>query len=239
MKRFFSIIISLLLCCSFLFTSASAAFENSGDSTSTVYGHTYKYNSSIGKDDSTGVVYGVTNITSTELIPVGYCGICARLYTSTGTLAASTSWHYNNYEVQGVNSGFLYAPSSGTYYSKGQVRFYNGDGYNTYNSKASPNMTQYNSISMSASHLQTNQTGLTYGSALLSETEPDLILAEGISGNIGYVKSSDLNGPMPVTAYNAIQMQPSQSRAIPVYESDGITVIDTFVIDAATPIYSF
>ena len=84
--------------------------------------------------------------------------------------------------------------------------FYNGDGYTTYSTKASPNMTQYNSISTSASHLQTNQTGLTYGSALFSETEPDLILAEGISGNIGYVKSSDLNGPMPVSAYAAIQI---------------------------------
>ena len=37
---------------------------------------------------------------------------------------------------------------------------------------------------------------------------------------------------MPVSAYAAIQMQTSQSRVIPVYESDGITVIDTFVIDA-------
>lgn len=238
MKRFFSVIISLLLCCSFLFTAASASFENSGDSSATVYGHTYKYTSSIGKEDSTGAVYGVTNITSTELIPVGYCGICARLYTSTGALSRSSTWHYNDYEVKLINSGILYAPSSGTYYSKGQVRFYNGDGYTTYSSKASPNMTQYNSLSMSTSHLQINQTGLTYGSALLSETEPDLILAEGISGNIGYVKSSDLNGPMPATAYNAIQMQTSQSRVIPVYESDGITVIDTFVIDATTPIYS-
>ena len=238
MKRFFAVISSLLLCCSFLFTTASASFVNGGYTTATVYGHTYKYNSSIGKNESTGGVYGVSNITSSELIPIGYGGVCARLYTSTGALSRSGSWHYNGYEVNGMGSGALDAPSSGTYYSKGQVRFYNGDGYTTYSTKASPNMTQYNSISTSASHLQTNQTGLTYGSALFSETEPDLILAEGISGNIGYVKSSDLNGPMPVSAYAAIQIQTSQSRVIPVYESDGITVIDTFVIDATTPIYS-
>lgn len=238
MKRFFAVISSLLLCCSFLFTTASATFVNGGYTTATVYGHTYKYNSSIGKDDSTGEVYGVTNITSDESFPAGYGGVSARLYTSEGVLSKSSSWFYNGSEVRGMGSGALFAPSSGTYYSRGQVRFYNGDGYTTYSTKASPNLTQYNSSSLAASHLQTNQNGLTYGSALFSETEPDLILVEGISGNIGYVKSSDLNGPMPVSVYDAIQMQTSQSRLIPVYESNGITVIDTFVIDATTPIYS-
>ena len=132
MKRFFAVISSLLLCCSFLFTTASASFVNGGYTTATVYGHTYKYNSSIGKNESTGGVYGVSNITSSELIPIGYGGVCARLYTSTGALSRSGSWHYNGYEVNGMGSGALDAPSSGTYYSKGQVRFYNGDGYTTY-----------------------------------------------------------------------------------------------------------
>ena len=75
------------------------------------------------KNESTGGVYGVSNITSSELIPIGYGGVCARLYTSTGALSRSGSWHYNGYEVNGMGSGALDAPSSGTYYSKGQVRF--------------------------------------------------------------------------------------------------------------------
>lgn len=237
MKRFFAVISSLLLCCSFLFTTASAAFVNGGSTTATVYGHTYKYYSSIGKSDS-DEVYGVTTVSSSDRIPTGYSGVCARLYTSEGVLSKSGSWIYNEHEVNAMGSGSLYAPTSGTFYCKGQVRLYNGDGYTTYSTKASPNITQSRTHSMPVSTLQTNQNGLTYGSALFSEKEPDLILAEGISGNVGYVKSSDLNGPMPTSTYAASQMLSSQSRVIPVYSDDGVSVIDTFVVDATTPIYS-
>lgn len=68
-----------------------------------------------------------------------------------------------------------YYTTSGTYYGKGQVRMYNGN---------------------------------------------------------GYVKSIDLNDPLPTTPDEAIEYQKNlpESRTILLYESDGTTVIDTFTI---------
>lgn len=54
-----------------------------------------------------------------------------------------------------------------------------------------------------------NESGLSYGSAAQAvsvETEPDLILAEGTNGKVGYVYSKDLNGETPKSPEEAVQM---------------------------------
>ena len=82
-----------------------------------------------------------------------------------------------------------------------------------------------------------NANGQTYGSDAQSTslaTEPDLILAQGTNGKIGYVRKSDLFGVMPRTPQAAVAgenpngVQPV--RAIPLYASDGTTVIGTFIV---------
>lgn len=81
-----------------------------------------------------------------------------------------------------------------------------------------------------------NENGLTYGSALEAtslDTEPDLILAYGVDGTLGYVRSIDLNDDIPKTPEEAIAIQKQYIdagvvRQIPLYDVDGKTVIGKF-----------
>lgn len=84
----------------------------------------------------------------------------------------------------------------------------------------------------------TNESGLTYGSSMYAtslEEEPDLIAAYGIDGTQGYVFKKDLNGEMPQTPKEAveitIQNNKTEARIIPLYEKDGKTIIGEFHIE--------
>ena len=77
-------------------------------------------------------------------------------------------------------------------------------------------------------HFKINERGQTYGSAEdvevfsftgdtpLSDNLPDLVRVRGNNGNDGYVYSEDL-------------LRGGAGRKLPVFEEDGITVIDTFM----------
>lgn len=78
-----------------------------------------------------------------------------------------------------------------------------------------------------------NANGETYGYAIQAESigyEPELIAATGTDGTDGYVRGSDLEGPVPASPEEALTMQSSEGRYIPLYESDGETVIGEFYI---------
>ncbi len=77
-----------------------------------------------------------------------------------------------------------------------------------------------------------NVYGETYGNylqALELGYEADLILAEGINGTLGYVRSSDLedHASSPVNATNA-----AIDRYIPLYTADGETVVGKYLLTA-------
>lgn len=76
-----------------------------------------------------------------------------------------------------------------------------------------------------------NSHGQTYGPST-DAGDPDLILAQATNGQAGYVRSQDLEppefgSPSEAHAYSAAQ---TGAVAVPVYESDGITVIGEFLI---------
>lgn len=82
-----------------------------------------------------------------------------------------------------------------------------------------------------------NENGQKYGSDLYAtsiEAGPDLILATGKDGTQGYVYSKDLYNDGGVkTPEQAIKYQneyAGKSRIIPLYASDGKTVIGKFII---------
>lgn len=90
---------------------------------------------------------------------------------------------------------------------------------------------------------KTNASGQSFGSALLAtspETEPDLILVQADNGESGYVLKKHLDDANGTTAaknfrspQEAIQWQDTEGKAnrqIPVFETDGRTVIGTFTI---------
>ena len=86
------------------------------------------------------------------------------------------------------------------------------------------------------SPFKTNQNGQTYGSLSghTSEDSPNLIWARGIDGTSGYVKSSDLFGPTPSSPEEALKLQELEEAkglyTIPLYDSDGETVIGEFMM---------
>lgn len=81
----------------------------------------------------------------------------------------------------------------------------------------------------------TNENGKIYGSEYFLNTngiEPDLILAEGISGIEGYVKSEDIN-KYADSLEEAMNFD-SSTYTIPVYNVDGETIIDYFIVVEST-----
>ncbi len=80
----------------------------------------------------------------------------------------------------------------------------------------------------------TNERGQTYGTPQETAAgyhEPDLMRVIATNGKTGYALSAELAGPQPSTPEEALEWQAergSESRTIPVYESDGVTQIGVF-----------
>ncbi|MBO5096289.1 MAG: hypothetical protein J6B98_05395 [Bacilli bacterium] len=232
-KLIFPILILSLIFSSTMISKADIATSSS--SFVTVYGHDYEYFSSV--TVHSGTVWAHVNIKSNEYenLPAGYMGAYARLYNSSGSLISSSGWTYNNTVCAGIsNMTPIYYTNNGTYYGRGQVKMYNGNGYNLYNSTRSPNLQAY-ALFDSEDFYDVNDNGEIYGSELLLEQfniYPDLIQTIGNNGNLGYVKSTDLNDTPINTLDDALEYQNNLQthRTIIVYECDGITPIDTFTI---------
>ncbi|RIJ77989.1 hypothetical protein D1871_04705 [Nakamurella silvestris] len=84
---------------------------------------------------------------------------------------------------------------------------------------------------------QVNKNGQTYGSDLnvtSEDGEPDLIAAYSEDGKLGYALKADLFPPMPKSPEEALAQQKvllaAGGRTIPLYSSDGETVIGTYFI---------
>lgn len=81
--------------------------------------------------------------------------------------------------------------------------------------------------------IPTNASGQTYGSdGGAATSSPDLVAVVGSCGHQGYVRADELEDPAP---WAPDAGEPAgASRTIAVYESDGLTQIDTFDIGGAT-----
>jgi hypothetical protein len=89
-----------------------------------------------------------------------------------------------------------------------------------------------------------NENGETFGSAsfgfvdsiqvILPGDLPELTRVEGDNGIVGYVRTSELNDESPSSPEEAVRMMQEREkygatiRILNVYQSDGVTVIDTF-----------
>lgn len=220
-----------------LITTASAETGMSNTKYTTVNNYDYRYWSLIANNVEGRVdADAVAGLDGMNYAPVGYMGAQARLYSSSGVLKASSTWVYNEGTSYPTASGSLtYKTTRGYYYSKGQVKFYDGEGYITYTSAATPNFAPTRSvISDKNVIIQKNDNGEIYGSGLFLDeigVQPDLIIAEGINGEIGYVKAEDLNDAEIETPEQAVTKMLNEIHyEIPLYDSDGITVIGSFML---------
>ncbi len=190
----------------------------------TSYGYTYEITSTIFvfNNDEMG---GLTWIHSEVKLPAPYAGAQGRLFTREGVLVGASAWRY--IDSYGTTIGVTKEVPDGIYYSRGLVDIYNGKQYITYDAPQSP-------YGIRGANLQVlkNENGNSYGSALCSinDNEPDLIYAQGENGKIGYVRKSDLNQGKADSLEDALAGLNNMQTGItiPVYEADGITIIDSF-----------
>ena len=202
----------------------------------TVYGCQYKYYSSVSRN----ATYAWANVyvTSNEgkNYPAGYMGVSARLYDSSDSLITVSDWEYSASGTGGISTTTNKIKNNTTiYYGRGQVRMYNGNGYNTYTTTKTPFLQPLNLQELDEVY-SVNENGEIYGpECVLNQygIEPDLIQAIGDSGIQGYVKAEDLNlETVPTNPEEAIRYQQelSNQRIIPVYDYNGETIMDSFTI---------
>lgn len=82
-----------------------------------------------------------------------------------------------------------------------------------------------------------NAKGETYG-VTNDKGEPDLQLVQATNGRAGYAYTRDLNnagGPLPTNPTEAKDPSKTAGVSVPVYESDGATVIGEFVVGGGDP----
>ncbi len=248
---------AVLICISLLFIMGSSAFAltiSPPYQTPVINGYVYTLYS-VASDRyiaGGGTIEAMAMVNADTNVPIGYMGANARLFNSAGSLIASSGTVYNTSSTSGwiVYSSAISTP--GVYYAQNTGSFYNGSGYTVYTGYASPLQTFPSSGSssfskadkanaekalneiLSVSEYNSNRNGETYGSALSADTigfEPDLIAAVGTNGINGYVRPEDLS-PKPSAVGEALAQvgENGSSRTIPLYTSDGTTVIGTFDI---------
>ncbi len=228
MKKIKFLVLSMIL----LVMTAIPVFAGTATSSTlyaTVNGRQYKYYTKC----YTGSGWSNANatvgtVTSSPTVPAGYLGVNAKLYKTNGSLVSSSGWYYSNGPslLFGMPSPKYYA--KGNYYARSSVRIYNGSNYNTYNTAQTPNMSVASIMEENELKIaQINENGEAYGSQLYCDEHLDLIAATGENGIEGYVKATDLD-PEPtglvVEPYNPL------TYYIPLYSSDGETVIGSFKI---------
>ena len=235
-RRVSVILLAFALLGSSVVTAQASEYVSSKKSV-TVYGRSYQYWSGLNTISSSYAMY-FSHVTAVNGTLAGYIGQRPRLFTSGGILVAASDWMYNAKDYSAGTSwsypAILQDIESGEYYySRANVKFYTGNGYTSaYAANATPNLI----ASFSSSAIEMNENGEIFGSELfLSEMgiEPDLIKTLGDGGNVGFVKSDDLNyGDDVSTPDEALEFAAAQnpSRTIPVYMSDGETIIDTFTV---------
>lgn len=217
--------------------NAYAASANSPDKTVTVNGYSYTYYSGVHNNSNGTWGRGVVKLNQSYL-PVGYVGINAKLYDSSGRLWSASGWSYNNNSgnFESIVADTITIVSKGTYYAKSEMQFYNGNGYTTYTSNATPNLQRSTVNSIPNNAYEVNENNLTYGSdyyAQSIEDSPDLIQAIGKNGVEGYVYSKDINLELNTLSEVLAYINSEQSNfTLPVYAKDGITIIDTFELIA-------
>lgn len=227
---------------------------DSPKSSTTRNGRTYHFWSTA--DAGTKALTGAGFITVSSKVPQGKLGVSVRVYMKQGTqgiLLDSSDYTYN--EKSNADAFFQYF--SYVYGSKGEagiqsyrvrsaIKIWDDSSgvFVTYTTEPTPYVSNGSStmeVRSSAGDeisIQSNEKGEIYGPECeLNEIgiEPDLILAMGKDGTVGYVKAADLEGPELNTPEEALayQMQRPNQWEIPLYREDGETVIGSFVVGVA------
>lgn len=240
LKKIVLLAFAIIMVSALTMLPAFADLTSSVSKTTTVNGYSYTFDSTIHNEVKGRIGFQANVWTTAGSLPTGYMGVRARLYDyNTGEMVGHSDYTFNALGVNFLLESDVYYPPAGYngyYYSWGEVCFWDGTHYIFDSAYPTPNfqITRAHSLSPHNISIQRNANGEIYGSELfLSEigVNPDLILARGTDDVIGYVRADDIKDdgvhtPEDAAAY----MMNRQPRSVPLYESDGETVIGTFVI---------
>lgn len=172
----------------------------------------------------------------------GTIGASAELYDQYGNVVATAPRTVNDNSSNYCNSllASINTQKSENYYATGFTYVWTGNSYDEEATYKTPLISSANSYSL-------NESGQTYGSAMFAESidaRPDLMAAVGNNGVSGYIYSAELEKENPKTPAEALAAQemydalitdwdgeaPIIIRTIPLYASDGKTVIGEYDI---------
>lgn len=207
---------------------AATTYSNTGYATAN--GYQYAYYASCTSYSSSAYGYMHVEVQNGQTAPTGYIGEYVYLYR-TGNLVASTGWSYNSSSCAGYTIN-AHGNGTGNYHAVGYARFYNGSGYNGSSACTTP-IVQTSSKSSAGDSFSVGNDNDSSLIRLIEDVDCPLIPAEGIHGEIGFVSRADLEfDQVPTSPEEAVSYSESQPevRYIPVYDWDGVTVVDEFPI---------
>ena len=207
------------------------AHVNGPTSKKSVYGKTYQNYTSAGTGSAARRIYGSCMIKSLSgQVPSGYMGTHVNLYNSnTGRVVSTADWYYNSSPLVGFSRLTDYYSSSGSYYTKATNHLYNAGSYTPFSAVPSPRVTA------SSFKLNISEKELTEREDLYESK--NMIAAVGMNNVEGYISIDDLYGDIPQNPDEALAMQRKrqksdlQYRLIPLYDTDGETIIGDYKID--------
>jgi hypothetical protein len=192
---------------------------------------------------------GITTIGMSEVdsgagtIAANYMGVWTAIYKN-GTQCRTAGPTYN--PAPAASWSIQVTPGCGggaTYFDQGITSTWNGSQYVGHYTQPSPPVNNGTVVRRSASTQnpapqyqppQTNARGQTYGSALGATSYaqvPDLVSVWDNEGQLGYALKTDIfpsKFPSGPNAASSLQQGDLTTSSVPVYRSDGVTVIGTY-----------
>lgn len=198
-------------------------------------GYTYQCYGSTRNNNGAGRGLTTTKCTSGQR-PAGYLCAFVCLHSSSGVASTNVSYNtnantftqaitnmsgYSSYYVTG--SGSVWRPALNDYYSIGDIKTPMAA------KSRSAGIEMKTEISYAV-----NEEGMTYGNMLAAEANggrlPDLIEANGLSGHDGYILLDDMEECLADNPSEALELMKMGSTTIPVYEVDGKTIVDEYLV---------
>lgn len=229
------IVVGAILCvCMLIFAAASYGFDWGGNS--------YTLESLCRNESGSTRVYAQGNLTCDTRRPSGTFVGRIGLYTRPGELVSMSREKGNtaSTKIISFNTNPLEL-TRGTYRSRSYARLYTDD-FSDSELITGPYSADFQVLMRSVDGsecvgentlIQYNENGESFGcepAAIDQGIELDLIAAIGVNGVSGYIRSVEAFPPVFTSAEEAAAYVPCE-KDIPIYASDGITVLDTFHID--------
>lgn len=212
-----------------LFAFASTATGNA--KYATVNGYSYKYYATVATSGGNAIGRGWVQTTNGASAPTGYIGIRAYVCKVGTGAVASYGYVYNSSATAGMGIAASTSYESGkTYYANADIHLYNGNSYNYYITYNTP----YVQTTSGLGEITADESYSPQPVEMSINGKTDKVLpAEGINGKVGYITYTDLDmyyvssSPEEAVAYTLSQ---PDVRYIPVYDKDGVTIIDSYPV---------